>query len=102
MSKGEIISGLNSKDIHYPNALNTINKYFNNNSIDFLFGAVKKKKINYKFEPDKIFYRFNIYPSHSCSFFIKSSAQKKLGYYNTQYEYCADYDMFYKMIVKKK
>ena len=37
----------------------------------------------------------------TCSFFIKSSAQKKLGYYNVNYKYCADYDMFYKMIVKK-
>ncbi len=101
MSKGDIIGVLNSKDIFYPNALKTINEYFNNNSIDFLFGAVKKKKIYYKFEPEKIFYRFNIYPSHSCSFFIKSSAQKKIGYYNVNYEYCADYDMFYKMIVKK-
>ena len=44
ISKGDIIGVLNSKDIFYPNALKTINKYFNNHSIDFLFGAVKKKK----------------------------------------------------------
>ena len=45
ISKGDIIGVLNSKDIFYPNALKTINKYFNNHSIDFLFGAVKKKKL---------------------------------------------------------
>ena len=44
MSKGDIIGVLNSKDILYKNGLKIVNKYFNNNTIDFLFGAVKKKK----------------------------------------------------------
>jgi glycosyltransferase involved in cell wall biosynthesis len=101
-SNGQIIGILNSNDVLYKNALKIVNHYFNNNKINFLFGAVKKNKVHYKFEPKKISYRFNIYPSHSCSFFIKSEAQKKLGYYDTNYEYCSDYDMFYRMIVKKK
>ena len=101
-SKGEIIGILNSKDIFYKNALKTVNYYFRKHKIEFLFGAVKKDRIYYKFEPEKIFYRFNIYTSHSCGFFIRTKAQKKLGYYNTDYDYCSDYDLFYRMIVEKK
>ena len=101
-SKGEIIGILNSKDIFYKHALKTVNYYFRKHKIEFLFGAVKKDRIYYKFEPEKIFYRFNIYTSHSCGFFIRTKAQKKLGYYNTDYDYCSDYDLFYRMIVEKK
>ena len=32
----------------------------------------------------------------------KKSSQMKLGYYDTRYKYSADYDLFYKMIVKNK
>ena len=102
MSKGDIIGILNTKDIFYPKTFKIVNNYFSNKNIDFLFGAVKKKKIYYKFEPKKISYRFNIYPSHSCSFFIKSKIQKKVGFYNTKYDYCSDYDFFYRLIVKNK
>lgn len=102
ISKGDIIGVLNSKDIFYPKALETVNRYFQNKKLDFLFGAVKKNKVYHQFEPEKIFYRFNIYPSHSCGFFIRTKSQKKLGKYNVDYDYCSDYDMFYRMIVKKK
>jgi len=101
-ARGDIIGILNSKDFFYANGLKIVNNYFQKFKIDFLFGAVKKKKIWYKFEPDKIKYRFNIYPSHSCGFFIKKKSQKKLGLYNTHYDFCSDYDLFYRMIVKKK
>ena len=101
-AKGEIIGVLNSNDVYYKNALEIVNKYFNNNRIDFLFGAVQKNKLFYKFEPEKINYRFNIYPSHSVGFFIKSNKQKKLGFYNINYNICSDYDLFYRMVVKNK
>ena len=58
-----------------------------------------KKKINHSFHPEKIKWKFNIYPAHSVGFFIKSSAQKKIGLYNTNFRYSADYDLIYKMIV---
>jgi hypothetical protein len=45
---------------------------------------------------------FNIYPSHSVGFFIKSKKHKELGLYNTNLKFCSDYDLFYRMIVKKK
>lgn len=102
ISKGEIIGVLNSKDVYYENALQIVNNYFNKNKIDFLFGAVKKNRVFYKFEPNKIKYRFNIYPAHSVGFFIKSKKHKELGLYNTNLKFCSDYDLFYRMIVKKK
>jgi glycosyltransferase involved in cell wall biosynthesis len=101
-SKGDIIGILNSNDVLYKKSLVIVNSYFNKFKLDFLFGAVKKNEIFYKFEPKKIFYRFNIYPSHSIGFFIKSNKQKQLGYYNTDYDICSDYDLFYRMIVHKK
>jgi len=101
-AKGEIIGVLNSNDVYYKDALKIVNKYFNQNRIDFLFGAVQKNRLFYKFEPKKIHYRFNIYPAHSVGFFIKSTKQKKLGLYNINYDICSDYDLFYRMIVKNK
>ena len=100
---GDIIGIINSGDEFYENSLNIVNRYFqDNNNLDFLFGTVVKKKILYKFEPKKIWWSFNFYPAHSGGFFITSSAQKKLGFYNTRYPCSADYDLFYKMIVKYK
>ena len=93
---------MNSGDILYRNGLKIADKYFNNNDIDFLFGAIKKDRIFYKFEPEKIFFRLNIYPSHSGSFFIKSIKQKELGLYDINLDYCSDYDLFIRMIKKKK
>ena len=42
------------------------------------------------------------YSSHSTGFFIKKDAAKIVGQYNTLYKYSADYDYFYRMIVKHK
>ena len=35
-------------------------------------------------------------------FFIKNSSAKKVGLYNLKYKYHADYDFFFRMIVKEK
>lgn len=101
-SKGKIIGILNSKDIFYKSTLEIVNKYFKKNKIDFLFGSVKKNKVYSGFSPEKIYYKFNIYPSHSIGFFIKKKSQLKIGKYDTNLKYCSDYDLFYRMIVKKK
>ena len=40
VATGDIIGILNSDDIYYPEALNYVNKYFNEyENIDFLFGS---------------------------------------------------------------
>ena len=102
-SKGDIIGILNSDDIFYENALNYVKQYFENYSkLDFLFGTVIKHKKLHGYNPKKIKWSFGFYTSHSVGFFIKSSSQRKLGYYNLKYKYSSDYDLFYRMIVKFK
>ena len=54
------------------------------------------------FYPKKIHWTFGFYTAHSVGFFIKKSSQDKIGPYNTKYKWSADYDIFYKMIVKHK
>ena len=102
-STGDIIGILNSDDVYYSQALSIVNKYFEENtSLDFLFGSVHKHKLMHGFYPKKIKWTFGFYTTHSIGFFIKKNSQDKLGFYDTQYKYSADYDLFYRMIVKKK
>ena len=51
-SSGEVIGILNSNDVFFKNALSLVNNYFDKFNIDYLFGAVKKNKIHYKFTPE--------------------------------------------------
>lgn len=101
-SKGEIICIINSDDYFTRNALKIVNKYFQSHNIDYFFGAVKKRKIFYHFNPENIFYKFNCYPSHSISFFVKKKIHKDLGYYDEDLKFCADYSFFYKLFNSKK
>ena len=98
ISKGEIICFLNSDDFYYEDALLTVNKYFNQNNIDFLFGSVKKYKIFHGYKPWKIRWSFGFYSSHSVGFFIKREEHIKIGYYNKKF-LSSDLDFFYKMVV---
>ena len=103
LSRGSIISILNSDDIYYKNALKIATNYFNRYKyIDFLFGSVIKYKLLYGYKPWKIYWSFGFYSTHSIGFFIRKKAQKKVGYYSTKYKYSGDYDFFYRMIVKYK
>ena len=103
LSRGSIISILNSDDIFYKHALRTAANYFNRYKyIDFLFGSVIKYKLLYGYRPWKIRWSFGFYTTHSIGFFIREKAQKKVGYYKTKYKYSPDYDFFYRMIVKYK
>ena len=95
---GDIIGFLNADDFYYENAFEIVNKYFNNNKIDFLFGSVQKYKLMHGFNPKLINWSFGFYTSHSVGFFIKTKNHKKIGYYNQKY-LSADLDFFYKMIV---
>ena len=81
-----------------------IKKYIDTNpNVDFIFGSVKKHwGILHGYKPEKIFYSWGFYSSHSSGFFIKLKSAKKVGYYNIKYKYHADYDYFFRMIVKKK
>ena len=102
-STGDIIGILNSDDIYYKKTLTIVNDYFNKyKNLDFLFGSVYKHKLLYGYEPNKIKWSFGFYSTHSIGFFIKKEAHKKVGFYNTKYKYSSDYDLFYRLIVKKK
>ena len=53
LCSGDIIGILNSDDIYFPETLLTVNRYFLNNEIDFLFGSVLKHKLMHGFYPKK-------------------------------------------------
>jgi glycosyltransferase involved in cell wall biosynthesis len=104
MAKGKYIGIINSDDVYTVNALEIINEYFSNNpKIDFVFGSVKKHwGILHGYRPRKIYYSWGFYSSHSTGFFIKKESAKKVGLYDLRYKYHADYDFFFRMIVKNK
>ena len=102
--KGEFVGIINSDDVYTKKAFSIIKKYIDSNpNVDFIFGSVKKHwGILHGYKPKKIFYSWGFYSSHSSGFFIKLKSAKKVGYYNIKYKYHADYDYFFRMIVKKK
>ena len=104
LARGKYIGIINSDDIYTPKALKIISKYIKSSpDKDFIFGSVKKHwGVLHGYRPEKIKYSWGFYSSHSTGFFIKRDAAKKVGLYNTKYKYHADYDYFYRMIVKKK
>ncbi len=101
---GDVIGILNSDDYYYPNGLKIINDYFTKYpQLDFIFGTtIKYNKIKSGFYPWKINWTFGFYTTHSVGFFIRTKSQKKLGLYNTKFKCSSDYDLFYRMIKKKK
>ena len=104
LAKGDFIGIINSDDVYLSKTLEILKKYINNNpNIDFIFGSVKKHwGILHGYRPEKIGYSWGFYSSHSTGFFIKNESAKKIGKYNLKYKYHADYDYFYRMIVKNK
>ena len=100
---GDIIGILNSDDHYNVDALEIVKTYFENKQdIDFLFGSFIKHKHLHGYFPWKIYWTFGFYTAHSVGFFIKKESQLKVGFYNTKYKYSADYDLFYRMILKMK
>ena len=104
LAKGDYLGFLNSDDRFTHEAFATLKKYILNfPDKDFIFGAVKKHwGILYGYKPYKIFWSWGFYSSHSTGFFIKTNSAKKVGLYNLKYKYSADYDYFFRMIVKNK
>lgn len=104
LSRGKYVCIVNSDDVFTKNALSIYAKYIKNYpQKDFIFGSVKKHwGVLHGYKPEKINYSWGFYSSHSTGFLIKLDSAKKVGYYNMLYKYHADYDYFYRMIVKKK
>tara|TARA_B100000780_G_scaffold269824_2_gene228991 strand:+ start:731 stop:1558 length:828 start_codon:yes stop_codon:yes gene_type:complete len=104
LAGGEYVGFLNSDDNYSQNTLELLLKYIKRYpEKDFFFGAVKKHwGVLHGYKPYKIYWSWGFYSSHSTGFFIKISSAKKVGLYNLKYKYSADYDYFFRMIVKKK
>ena len=103
ISRGKYINTINSGDYYYSHdSLKIIKDYFEKNNVSFIFGAVLKKKVFYKYEPNKMLWTFNFYPAHSSGFFIKKKAHDEIGNYNLRYPCSSDYDFFWRLIKKKK
>ena len=100
ISQGEIINTINSGDRYFSNnSFNIIINYFKKyEEIDFIFGAVKKDKILFKYEPSKMYRTFNFYPAHSGGFFVKKKVHDKVGLYSLEFPCSADYDFFWRII----
>ena len=103
ISRGKYINTINSGDCYYSHdSLKIIKDYFEKNDVSFIFGAVLKKKVFYKYEPNKMLWTFNFYPAHSSGFFIKKKAHDEIGNYNLRYPCSSDYDFFWRLIKKNK
>ena len=104
VSQGDYVGIINSDDVYTENALEIINNYtINYPDKDFVFGSVQKHwGVLHGYKPEKIKYSWGFYSSHSTGFFIKRNSAVVNGLYNLKYKYHADYDYFYRMIVKNK
>ena len=102
ISNGKYINTINAGDEYFSeNSLQIIKDYFDNHiDISFVFGAVKKNKIYYKYEPKKMNWSFNFYPAHSGGFFVKKKVHDEIGLYNLKYKCSSDYDFFWRLIKK--
>ena len=104
--KGEIIVFVNSGDTLTRDALKEVKKVFNSNiNYDFVFGTVKRhytKKtiIKHGFNRNRLRYNFDFATSHSTGFYVKSKILKKYGKFNTKFKISADYDLYYRLILK--
>ena len=97
-SYGNYIVMINSGDLFVSNSLNIIQTYIENKNPDFIFGTVKKKFLKFEYKPKKIIWSFDFYPSHSSSFFIKNTIQKKLGLYDNSFKLSADHEFFFRLL----
>ena len=106
ISHGKVILFVNSGDTLKPNALKYVKKIFDtNNKIDFVFGTVKRHYtrstiLKYGYNKKRLFYNFDFATAHSTGFFLKKKILKKVGNFNTKFKCSADYDLYYKVLIK--
>lgn len=100
LCSGDIINTINSGDKYFSEkSLDIIINYFQNSrDIDFIFGAVKKNKVYHLYEPKKMNWTFNFYPSHSGGFFVKKKVHDVAGLYSLKFPCSSDYDFFWRII----
>jgi glycosyltransferase involved in cell wall biosynthesis len=107
ISRGTFLVFVNSGDLLTKNALRNINQLYNKNTdIDFIFATVKRYYttgliIKSGYDRFRLNYNFDFATSHSTGFYIKLKSLKKIGMFNTSYKCSADYDLYYRAIIKK-
>jgi len=103
---GKVIVFINAGDIFVKNGLLIIHKKFKKNpSADFVFGTVKRHYVEstilkYGFNKQRLKYNFDFATAHSTGFFIKKRAMNLIGKYNTIFKCSADYDLYYRALIK--
>jgi len=108
LASGKIIVFVNSGDLFAKNALKIVyNKFNKNKKIDFIFGTVlrhytKKNILKSGFNPKKLLYNFDFATAHSTGFFLKKNIYNLVGNFNTKYKCSADYDIYYKVLLKHR
>ena len=107
ISKGEIIVFINSGDLFKKSSLKIVSDLFDKKKkIDFVFGTVKRHYtkstiLKYGFNTNKLKYNFDFATAHSTGFFVKRNEIIKAGLFNTKYKCSADYDLYYKLLIKR-
>lgn len=107
LAKGKILCFVNSGDILMKDSLKIVKKKFDEDTnIKFVFGTVyrhytKDTILKYGFDRKKLFVNFDFATSHSTGFYLELDELKNVGYFNTNYKCSADYDLYYKLIIKK-
>lgn len=107
-AKGEIIAFVNSGDLLKKNSLKLINQVFQKNkNFQYVFGTVKrnytkKSILKYGVNTKRLKYNFDFATAHSTGFFLKKNMFSKYGLFNTKYFCSADYDLYYRLILKNK
>ena len=107
LSSGEVIVFVNSGDDLKKGALYTIKKKFEEKEdVSFVFGTVirnytKDTVLKYGFDKKKLYFNFDFATAHSAGFFLKRKIFLKLGQFNTKYKCSADYDLYYKVLIKE-
>ena len=107
-TNGEIIVFVNSGDLLKRNALKEVNDIFQKNkNFDYVFGTVirhytKSTILKHGVNINRLKYNFDFAPAHSTGFFLKKKMFVKYGLFNTKYSCSADYDLYYRLILKNK
>ena len=108
LAKGNVIVFVNSGDFLKKKSLYHVRKVFlKNKQYDYVFGTVKrhyttstilKHGVNIK----RLKFNFDFATAHSTGFFLKKKIFDKYGHFNTMFKLSADYDLYYRLIIKNQ
>lgn len=101
LARGDVIGCLNVRDHYTKDALAIVARNMTRHpEVDYFCGAVMKGQLRSGIRPHQIHWNFNFHTCHSVGFFIRKQAQDRVGLYSLKYKCSADYDFFYRMLVK--